>query len=179
MPRFVAFLRGINLGKRRLPMSRLVEIFEQIGHTEVKTFIASGNVLFRSPSKNAAALEKAASQQLENALGYEVDVFIRTVDAIVEIAQTKHFPHEERDGVTLHVGFVHKPFSPEIRKNLESIRTPIDEFKVAEREFYWLCRTRSSESVVWTLPEVKALRLPTSTLRNIKTIRKLATQYLQ
>ncbi len=48
MPRYIAFLRGINLGKRRLPMSQLRSSFEELGFSDVKTFIASGNVVFSS-----------------------------------------------------------------------------------------------------------------------------------
>ena len=48
MPRYVAFLRGINLGKRRPPMSELKRLFEELGFTNVATFIASGNVLFET-----------------------------------------------------------------------------------------------------------------------------------
>ena len=52
MQRYIAFLRGMNLGKRRLPMSRLKELFEELGFNDVETFIASGNVLFSSKVKN-------------------------------------------------------------------------------------------------------------------------------
>jgi uncharacterized protein (DUF1697 family) len=45
LQRYIAFLRGINLGKRRLPMSQLKALFEELGFREVETFIASGNVV--------------------------------------------------------------------------------------------------------------------------------------
>ena len=45
------------------------------------------------------------------------------------------------------------------------------------REFYWLCRIRTSESIVWRLPEIKAVALKTSTMRNITMIRKLAAKF--
>jgi uncharacterized protein (DUF1697 family) len=175
MTRYIAFLRGINLGKRRVAMSRLVEIFEGLGHTEVRTLIASGNVLFQSSSTDPSKLEAAASRELERALSYEVDVFIRSAEELVSIARSNPFDISKDKESVIHVGFVHEAFPPKLRKQFESIRTPLDEFKVAPREFYWLCRSaRSSDSTVWKLPEIKALRLPSSTLRNMKTIRKLA-----
>ncbi len=175
MPRYIAFLRGINLGKRRVAMSRLVTLFEELGHTHVKSFIASGNILFDSALKNSASIETKASQHLASSLGYEVDVFVRTCTKIAQIARAKHFPEDGQEGSTIHVGFLHQPLAPEISKKLEAITTPLDEFKVSNREYYWLCRSaRSSDSKVWTLPEVKSLRLPSATMRNIKTIRKLA-----
>ncbi|MEI9865947.1 MAG: DUF1697 domain-containing protein [Limisphaerales bacterium] len=67
MPRYIAFLRGMNLGKRRLPMSRLKELFEELGFDDVATFIASGNVLFSSKIKNTKSLESQIAEHLENA----------------------------------------------------------------------------------------------------------------
>jgi uncharacterized protein (DUF1697 family) len=48
MQRYIAFLRGINLGKRRLPMSQLKALFEELGFDDVETFIAGGNIVFSS-----------------------------------------------------------------------------------------------------------------------------------
>jgi uncharacterized protein (DUF1697 family) len=120
-------------------------------------------------------LEAEASQHFETALGYNVDVFIRTLDCVTRIAREKHFSEDGKEGNTIHVGFLHEPLADEVAKTLEAVVTPIDQIKVAGCEFYWLVRSeRSSDSQVWTLPKIRALRLPSSTMRNIKTIRKLA-----
>jgi uncharacterized protein (DUF1697 family) len=177
MPRYVAFLRGINLGKRRLSMSTLVSIFEKIGHTEVATFIASGNVIFTSRSKDTGAMEAKASAELNAALGYDVDVFVRQIEAVAKIAASKPFPEDGRDGIILHVGFLHRVLPADIAQKLEAARTPTDQLRVLGREYYWLCRTLTSQSKLWTLPEVRALRLPTSTMRNITSIRKLVARH--
>ncbi len=58
------------------------------------------------------------------------------------------------------------------------MRTNEDEFRVEERELYWLCRVRTSDSKVWTLPEIKALKFPTVTLRNMTSIRKLVAKHI-
>jgi len=57
MQRYIAFLRGINLGKRRLLMSQLKALFEELGFDDVETFIASGNVVFSSKVTNTSRLE--------------------------------------------------------------------------------------------------------------------------
>jgi uncharacterized protein (DUF1697 family) len=72
MQRYIAFLRGINLGTRRLPMSRLRDLFEKLGFDDVKTFIASGNVVFSSKVKDASQLELRIAKHLEASLGYSV-----------------------------------------------------------------------------------------------------------
>jgi len=48
MPRYVALLRGINLGGHTVKMDRLKKLFEELGLKNVETFIASGNVIFES-----------------------------------------------------------------------------------------------------------------------------------
>jgi uncharacterized protein (DUF1697 family) len=179
MPRYIAFLRGINLGKRRLPMSRLKALVEELGFAQVETFIASGNVVFSSQVSDMNQLESRIATHLEASLGYDVDTFVRTTEEIARIGRAKIFPEDGLDGITIHVGFFQHKLVSDITQKLAAVRTDLDEFRVAGREYYWLCRSRmSSESKVWTLPEIKALRLPTSTMRNMSSIRKLIAKHI-
>ena len=90
--RYVAFLRGINLGKRRVAMTRLKALFEELGYGDVATFIASGNVVFSSPSRDAAALETEIASHLEATLGYDVDTFVRTSAEVIKITARRFLP---------------------------------------------------------------------------------------
>ena len=63
-------------------------------------------------------------------------------------------------------------------RRFAAVRTDTDEFRVVGREYYWLCRGRISDSKVWSRPEVKALRFPSSTMRNIKSLRKLIAKHI-
>lgn len=176
--RHVAFLRGINLGKRRPPMSQLRELFSRLGFEQVETFIASGNVLFSSPRQERGQLEKKIARHLEESLGYLVETFIRTAEEVRDIARRQPFPEDGTEGVTIHVAFLHQPLAPAVGRQLAAIRTASDEFSIGPREYYWLCRIRMNESKVWTLPALKALRLPSSSMRNMTSIRKLAGKHL-
>ena len=78
MERYVAFLRGINLGNRRVKSPELIGHFEAIGFADVATFRASGNVVFVDPGKETEAKVQARVEAgLEEALGYDVAVFLR------------------------------------------------------------------------------------------------------
>jgi len=178
MPRYIAFLRGMNLGNRRLPMSRLKSLVEELGFDDVATFIASGNVLFSSTAADVERLEARIATHLETSLGYPVDTFIRAAEQVAAIARSKPFPEDGRPGITIHVGFWRQNVTPDVARRLAAVRTDEDEFAVEAREYYWLCRVRTSDSKVWTLPEIKALRLPTATMRNMTSIRKLAAKHL-
>jgi uncharacterized protein (DUF1697 family) len=177
MPHYIAFLRGINLGKRRVVMSRLKSLFVELGYSEVSTFIASGNVLFTAREKNTAKLENQISRHLEKSLGYEVDTFVRTRAEVVTVAQAEVFKIDEGSGISVYVAFLQNPLAAEIAQRLSNVRTETDEIKVIGREYYWLCKIRSSDSKVWSSKDIKALRLPTSTMRNITSLRKLVASF--
>jgi uncharacterized protein (DUF1697 family) len=134
MPRYIAFLRGINLGKRRLPMSQLKALFEELGFDHVETFIASGNVLFSSKVKQASQLEAQIARRLEASLGYAVDTFVRTAVEVAAIGSAKVFPEDGRAGITIHVGFLQKELAPEVARKFAAVRTEEDEFRVRGRE---------------------------------------------
>jgi uncharacterized protein (DUF1697 family) len=64
MPRFIAFLRAINVGGHNVTMEKLRREFESLGCQKVETFIASGNVIFTSASKKISVLEQRIEGQL-------------------------------------------------------------------------------------------------------------------
>jgi uncharacterized protein (DUF1697 family) len=179
MPSYIAFLRGINLGNRRIKMDRLAALFEEMGFGDVSTFIASGNVVFESEGVQAAALEDRIERRLQESLGYPVDTFVRTRAEVAAVAGFTPFsPADMVDPRnTTHVGFLKDRLPAEMASGLLACATPVDSFHVDGREFYWLCRVRTIDSQVWTLPEMKALKLPTATMRNITMLRKLAVRY--
>jgi uncharacterized protein (DUF1697 family) len=129
--------------------------------------------------REAGQLESRIARHLEAALGYAVDTFVRTAEEVARIGRAKIFPQDGREGITIHVGFFQQKLGPEVAQKLASVRTNEDEFRVIGREYYWLYRgIRTSESKVWKLPEIKALRLPTSTMRNMSSIRKLIAKHV-
>jgi uncharacterized protein (DUF1697 family) len=177
MPRYVALLRGINLGRRRLKMDLLAGLFETLGFSRVSTFIASGNVLFETKSKDESALSKRIENHLEKSLGYEVDTFLRTAEEIQRTAAFEPFEKSSGEGDRIHVIFCREALPESIAAKLGGIKTDVDEFCVEGREVYWLCRVRIPDSKVWSLPELKALKLPTTTMRNRTSVQKLAALF--
>ncbi|MBI3886519.1 MAG: DUF1697 domain-containing protein [Opitutae bacterium] len=179
MPHYVAFLRGINLGRRRLKMEVLRGLCEEMKFTDVATFIASGNVLFASKVADDRKLVQQIQTHLKKALGYEVDTFVRTRAEVAAVAAGRPFAKAalENPAHTVHAGFLHEPPSAAQAKQLVACRTEVDEFCVEGREYYWLCRIKTHESKVWASPAMKAVRLPTSSMRNLTTVRKIAAQF--
>src|SRR6267143_6677915 len=95
MPKYAALLRAINVGGHTVKMEHLRSLFAAIGFSNVETFIASGNVIFDSPSKDGPALERKIEKHLQATLGYEVKTFVRTVSEMAAVANYKPFPESE------------------------------------------------------------------------------------
>lgn len=173
---YVALLRAINVGKRMVKMSDLKRLFEQAGFDEVATFIASGNVVFRSPSKDPAKLEGAIEATLQKALGFPVVTFLRTTEEIADIAGRHPFQKQMPPGARLYVGFLREAPPASVRRMVASLGTPTDEFAIRGRELYWRCATPSMQSIHSGATLEKALKMP-ATLRNINTVLRLAAKY--
>lgn len=179
MNRYIVFLRGINLGKRRVKMDTLRTLFEAMAFSEVSTFIASGNVIFATRLDDAAEVENLIERKLAQSLGYGVDAFVRSRDEVRTLAAAQPFPKKDlaNPAHTVYVGLFKAPLDPASARRFEAIRTSVDAFRVIDRQYYWLCRIKMSDSKVWTLPQWKALKLPTSSMRNLRTLRTLAELY--
>jgi uncharacterized protein (DUF1697 family) len=179
MPRYVAFLRGINVGGHRIKMDRLRELFAELGLAQVATFIASGNVLFDTDAADLTALEREAEAHLRQALGYEVATFIRSLAEVAAVAAHRPFPAEELEhpSHSLYVLFLSAPLDETAHSNVEAIRTEVDAFHVHGREIYWLVRGKLTGSLVSGPVLAKATGGVSATARNITTVRKLAEQH--
>lgn len=178
--RYIAFLRGMNVGGHRVRMEDLRALFAALSFTNVDTFIASGNVIFTAAgTPTADALEKQIEQRLRDVLGYAVATFLRTPAELVGIASSVPFPASDvavAGHNTVHVGFLRRPPDAALATHLTDLNTTYDTFGVGAREMYWLCRGKTTNSLVkWPAVE-KALRLDV-TMRNLTTVRKLTEKY--
>jgi uncharacterized protein (DUF1697 family) len=177
MTKFIAFLRAINVGGHTVKMDHLRRFFESLGFSKVETFIASGNVVFETASKNAQTLERKIEGRLKEALGYDVAAFLRTDAELGEIADYKPFPQSKLDGASaFNVIFLAEPLDEKSRQKVMTLRTDIDDFHIHGREVYWLCRKKQSESTFSNAVLEKTLGRP-STIRGLATVQKMAAKY--
>jgi uncharacterized protein (DUF1697 family) len=178
MPKYIAFLRAINVGGRVVKMDRLRALFEELNFTNVESFIASGNIIFDATAKNAATLETKIEAHLKSSLGYEVATCLRSPAEVAAAAANDPFNGEaaQHEKATLFVGFLkHAPEAAAVEK-LMTRQTPTDAFHVAGREVYWLCRIPVNESKIANAMFEKVLGVP-ATFRNVTTVGKLAAKY--
>jgi uncharacterized protein (DUF1697 family) len=173
VPPLIALLRGINVGRGRVvKMDWLRRQFEDLGFSDVQTFIASGNVVFGSRSTNLAALERHLGAHLAQTLGYEVIVFIRTAEEMRRVAGFAPFPAGQPDPrLPDNVIFLAEPPDAAARRAVQALRSAMHDFRLQGREIYW--RRSGDPGPFSTAPLEKALRKP-FTIRTASTVRKLA-----
>ena len=177
MQRLIAFLRAINVGGHVVKMDALRGHFEDLGFTDVETFIASGNVVFSSRAANLPALERKIEKALHEALGYEVKTFVRTEAEVRALAGYQPVPADAMASCTsLNVGFLAGPLDAGAMKALMALRTDIDDFHVNGREVFWICRKKQSESTMSNMRFEKMLKVSV-TFRGVNTIARLASKH--
>ena len=178
MQRYIAFMRALNVGGHTVKMDHLRSLFEALGFSGVESFIASGNIIFESPSTDTAELEERIERHLKESLGYEVATFVRTPAEVA--AAAAHTPFAGADpvpeGHTLQGVFLKTAPGAEVPEKVSALRTDYDELHIHGRELYWWCQGRSSDSLIKPGRMDKALGTP-GTARNVTTVRKLAAKY--
>lgn len=147
MPKYVAFLRAINVSGRYIKMAALAEHFETLGYQEPKTFINSGNVIFQSPVKSGAKLAVTITAGLEPLLGFLSETFVRSELELHNIVQKAAGTAVKAPaGGELNIAFLNQAITPEQTEKLLELRSLNDDFVISEREVYWVCRIPQNES---------------------------------
>jgi uncharacterized protein (DUF1697 family) len=170
VPRYAAFLRGINVGGTRISKADLCAPFSALGFEDVTTFRASGNVIFEAPRESASALAKKIENALAEELGFtNAKTFIRTASEMRALAADDPFPREPDQ--KLHVLFC-------LKKPPEAVvdyATPSDQLKIGKKELYWAPEGRMTDSEL-DLKAVEKLIGP-NTMRTKGTIDEIAARW--
>ena len=134
VPRYVAFLRGINLGStNKISMPELRALATDLGYTDVATYINSGNLIFSS-GKKAAELEREISAAIKERFGTRTDVAVRTPAQLRNILAENPYPEGNPSQVT--VAFLTKPAPPEAKEKVAAVATDAEPFTFAGSEIY-------------------------------------------
>ena len=173
MDAHVALLRGINLaGKNRLPMKGLVELFIDAGCRDVRTYVQSGNVVFRADASVAKRIASVIERAVADRFGLRVPVITRTASELRRAAKANPYLRSEPDTSKLHVAFLAaKPSAAQV-KALDPDRSPPDEFTVVGREIYFRLPNGVGRTK-YTNAYLDATLRTTSTLRNWRTVLRL------
>lgn len=169
----VALLRGINVGgKNKLPMKDLRGLFEELGCTDVVTYIQSGNVVYAAPAALAKRIPEAAAEAIAGEFGLAVPVVTRSAAELHRVAERNPFLDSGADPATLHVAFLAGKPAARRMAALDPGRSPPDEYLVQGSEIYLRCPNGVARSKLTNAYFDTALAT-TSTARNWRTVLKL------
>jgi uncharacterized protein (DUF1697 family) len=170
---YLGLLRGINVGgKNILPMKDLAAMFVAAGCSDVRTFIQSGNVVFKASSGVAKKVPLLVADQIMTQFGYKTPVVIRTTEQLREAHLGNPFIEQGADEDQLHLLFLADlPKAPAVA-GLDPERSPGDRYVVRGRDIY-LCLTTGAAKTKLTNAYFDSKLATVSTGRNWRTVTKL------
>jgi len=170
LPVHVALLRAINLaGKNRVPMKTLAALFVDAGCADVRTYIQSGNVVFRGSAPLARRVPSAIGAALEAKLGIRIAVLMRTAADLEDVARNNPFLAAGADPRSLHVSFLGDAPAAAKLAALDPNRSPGDQYRVRGREIYLCCPNGVGKTKLTNAYFESRLGTP-STARNWRTV---------
>jgi len=173
MTRYAAFLRGVNLGKRTVKSAEHRAAFEELGFSDVKTLLASGNVLF--DAKPTKTLKDKIEAGLEAQFGFEVGTVLRSVDDLRAMVKADPFGREEGEDAKLHVMLFDAPVPAALKP--QGVKGDFDVAGQTERELFFIFHRKPDGTYTGNSSFDLEKRLPKGTLvtmRNWNTILKAA-----
>ena len=171
--KYVAFLRGINVGgKNKIKMETLREQFAALGFENVKSYINSGNVIFETPKTDDKKLAAKIEKAIEKKFSLSIKVMTRSVSEIEEIVKNNPFAGQFDNDKNLHVFFLNEELSAENRETLLSNNNENEMFAVGSREIFCLLRVSVLDSLIGKDYIGKKLKVP-ATARNWRTVTKI------
>jgi uncharacterized protein (DUF1697 family) len=167
---YIALFRGINVsGKNILPMKDLVEILEGMGCEKVKTYIKSGNIVFRAKRNQTKKMAEEIGTKILGSHRFKPIVMLLRVSELEEAIENNPFRTE--DGKVLHFFFLKStPIKPDLG-GLVKVKSNSEEFKLNKKTFYLYAPDGFGRSKLAARVE-QALGIPV-TARNWNTISKL------
>lgn len=148
MERYVAFLRGMNLGGRRIKNDELKREFERLGLSDISCFRASGNVIFATTERGEEKLKQRIEAGLGESLGYKVPVFLRSAAELAAVSAREPFDSAlvSASKGKPQVAFLSVAPKDKARSQALALASDEDQLAIEGRELYWLPSGGISES---------------------------------
>jgi uncharacterized protein (DUF1697 family) len=168
MKKYIAFLRGINVGNIRIKMPDLKNAFEKMGFQNTITYLQTGNVVFDS-EKNISEIKAILEKELSETFQYQAFVLLYEFDSLSEIVAK--YPFEKDEANHAYIIFVE---GEAVFEELITISQSVDEeITKGNTVLYWKVTKGESLNTPFSKITAKAKYKSTTTVRNINTLEKM------
>ena len=176
MIKYVAFLRGINVGGRNLiRMADLAVMFDSAGLSGVRTYIQSGNVIFESAESDQELLRSNIEHEIEHCTGKKITVILRTMEEIMNILLLDPFQdHKWGNNTKLYVCFLDKRPEMSVSLPLHNQKEALILTHIIDRDAFLVSLPKDDEHFGFPNPFIEKELKVLSTARNWNTIIKIA-----
>lgn len=172
MEKYIALLRGINVGgHRKIRMNDLKEMFRGMGFKNVATYIQSGNVVFDSLVRDHEDLREDIKKEIEKSFGHDVPVIIRTPAEMERVLA--HFPFEEKGKWKGYISFLSEKPTQEQKRDLESQSSDVEKFILGNQEIYIFIDKGADEKPLFSNSYVEKELGMDVTTRNLRSVNKI------
>lgn len=174
MPVVVSMLRGVNLGPHnRVKMDALRALYESLGFKDVRTYVQSGNVVFRADSRDLARLARQIEDAIERKFGFRTDAILRTAAELRKTIERNPFAGRRNlEPSKFLVTVLAGDPDAEARKTVLQIKTDPEELRIEGRELYmYFPNGMARPKLTWS--QVAAKLKTSGTGRNWTTVQAL------
>jgi uncharacterized protein (DUF1697 family) len=171
--KYVAFLRGINVGgKNKIKMETLRASVEKLGFENVETYINSGNIVFETSKTDDKKLAERIETAIEKEFGLNIKTMVRARSEIENLVKNNPFDGQFENDKDLHVFFLDEEMPAEKRELLLSNNSETETYHVEGREIYCLLKVSVLDSLMGKDYIGKKLKV-SATARNWRTVNKV------
>lgn len=171
MTKYIAFLRGINVGNIRIKMTDLKTMFEGLGFQAVKTYLQTGNVVFESP-KAYGELKPMLEKALSDTFHYQAYVLLYLFDDLADIIA--QYPMARDESHHAYVIFIDKPaVFEELRDIAATLGEESANIMAGKNLLYWKVPIGQSTDTSFSKASAKAKYKSSVTVRNLNTLEKM------
>jgi uncharacterized protein (DUF1697 family) len=174
MPVLISMLRGVNVGSHnRIKMDALRALYESLKLEDPRTYLQSGNVIFRTKEKNIAALAKKIQSAIEREFGFRIEVILRTTDELRRtIAANPFAAGRKLEPSKILVTFLATEPGPEANSALAALEDYPEELHLKGRELYiYFPDGAGNSKLPWS--KVEKLFQTTGTARNWNSVTQM------
>lgn len=174
--RYVAFLRGINIsGKNKISMAELKQGFEELGYSEVKTYLNSGNVLFSVEDGDIDELQHIIQKMILDKFGLEIPVYVISRDYLAKIIENAPLWWLDEDKDKYHnLIFVISPYKADgICHEIGEPSEGLEQIQIYDNVIFWTFDRKSYNKCNWWKKTAATGIAEKLTIRTANTVRKI------